>query len=356
MMKTLKFWYAIIGVLSLISWIEGFSVPASVSKTSTRKFDYKGFECFSDLTKPSPHNKNENKKNPEVILIHGFGCSTVYWRETKKFLVEDGYTVHAVDLLGQGKSAKPGKQNGIHYSIDLWADMVNEYIESYVESEEIVLIGNSLGSVVALTVATNGQMKEGVSVKGIGMFNCGIGMNFRNILKEPNRTPFERLFLNAVFGTLDFLLFGNIPLLDYLLKNVVTKELLKETLINLYPNAINAEQRVDEELVDSFFLPAQDEGSVEALSQIYVNDAGKTPMQLHERSENIQDLPIHLVWGTYDNVTPLSGSVGQFYTQLSKNQKQKVTMDLVEGGHVLFDEVPECNSYMLKWLNQLALQ
>ena len=72
-------------------------------------------------------------------------------------------------------------------------------------------------------------------------------------------------------------------------------------------------------LVESFFLPAQDDGSVEALSQIYCNDPGKTPFDLHAEygDSTLKDVPIHLVWGNADAVAPLEGGVGQFYKQLA---------------------------------------
>ena len=58
--------------------------------------------------------------------------------------------------------------------------------------------------------------------------------------------------------------------------------------------------RVDEELVDSFYYPAKfgGNGAIEAIRQIYCNDAGMSPMELHAKYPEILDkLPIHLVWG-----------------------------------------------------------
>ena len=50
--------------------------------------------------------KNLSSEHPALLLIHGFGASTDHWRynipELSKY-----YEVHAIDLLGFGKSAKP---------------------------------------------------------------------------------------------------------------------------------------------------------------------------------------------------------------------------------------------------------
>jgi hypothetical protein len=160
-------------------------------------------------------NNNDNNNNkPKVILLHGFGASTTYWRETMSTLQLNGFEVHALDLLGQGRSSKPflstkttststlnkgggkfpyrlypktttrqqddaekrqatatqhkdttssslsssitmGKNTNttIQYSINLWAKMVDDYARAN-NMDEVVLIGNSLGSLVALSAAT----------------------------------------------------------------------------------------------------------------------------------------------------------------------------------------------------------
>jgi pimeloyl-ACP methyl ester carboxylesterase len=128
----------------------------------------------------------------------------------------------------------------------------------------------------------------------------------------------------------------------------------------LYPCAANPEERVDDDLVDSFYNPAKDAGSPQVLSQIYVNDAGPTPMELHQANNNSQrlgkEIPIHVIWGNQDVVTPLTGYVGQYYTQLAAEESSSVTMDIIEAGHVSFDEVPECNDSIVAWMNNVVMQ
>ena len=41
-----------------------------------------------------------------MLLVHGFGASTDHWRHNLPVLSES-YEVHALDLLGFGRSAKP---------------------------------------------------------------------------------------------------------------------------------------------------------------------------------------------------------------------------------------------------------
>ena len=360
------FWVSWIGtgVLSFSPQLPNSKTPRasarflSLEQTSptaeaiSRVWDFQGHECYSTVTKPTNGNLFVQENKPEILLIHGFGCSTVYWRETIKYLTQAGYTVHAVDLLGQGKSSKPGRAQGIEYSISLWARMMDAYLQQFVRSKDVVVMGNSLGSLVALTVAT--ETDSSSNVKGIGMYNCGIGLNTRNFLRDPSLNTPQRAVFTALFALLDALIFNNIPLLTYLLNKVVTKELLNNVLVGLYSCAPEPETRVDQALVDSFYFPAKEDGSVEALNQIYTNDAGKTPMEIHQEYESVlQSVPIHLVWGSKDSVTPLEGPVGQFYTALAK-EDNKVTMNVIESGHIPFDEIPECNDSMVKWLNEVV--
>ena len=309
-------------------------------------WSFQGHDVYAQVFQPtSGRNKQDffgsmfapmgaaSQKPCSVLLIHGFGCSSVYWRETAKALVEAGYTVHAIDLLGQGQSAKPGRAQGIEYSTHLWAQQIDGYAQENVNPRHsIVVMGNSLGSVVALSVATgdflvesNGKVAKqpyvATRIKGIGMYNCGVGMNSRNLLKDPSLNPLSKAIFTALFDLLDALIFNNVPLLTYVLDKVVTKELLQNALTGLYKCAKDPASRVDETLVDSFYVPAKQPGSVEALNQIYTNDAGPSPMEYHDRYAQLGTaIPMHVIWGTEDNVTPLAGPVGQLYTKLAADE------------------------------------
>ena len=327
-----------------------------------------------DQSKTSSNPNQNQTPKPAVLLIHGFGCSSTYWRETKQALLSNGYTVHIVDLLGQGKSAKPGRAMGIDYSIHLWAELIHSYLNHHDANHgttDIVLCGNSLGSLVALSAVTGDFLKDSEAstndhdavigqsalpswanrCKGICMFNCGVGLNSRGIANEDQWTPLQRTLINSLYNVLDVFIFRNTILLSYLLNHVVTKDLLRNALKSLYKFQ---PERVDDELVDSFYLPAKDEGSVEALSQIYTNDPGATPMDLHRKYDLLQTLPIHLIWGDDDAVTPLAGGVGQYYTNMAV-ERENVSFQVVSSGHIPFDDNPhDSHRSMLQWLDTLG--
>jgi pimeloyl-ACP methyl ester carboxylesterase len=395
------------------------ATKAGLSAASEKGFfwEFLGYPCYAEVAKPPSTNSpwgsvlpgiessSAGSTRPVILLVHGFGCSTVYWRETKKYLTQAGYTVHAVDLLGQGKSFKAGRSSTppIEYSISLWAQMIDEYARRYIKSDKVVLVGNSIGSLVGLS-ATTGDWYQDLGggkeepylpskVQGLCFFNCGVGMNTRNVLKTvPEK--WQKYILSVLFYLFDSLIFANKPLLTYLVDNQVTKETLRNALLGLYTCADDPLSRVDDELVDSFFDPVindETEKIVEVISQIYLNDAGKTPMEFHEmyfsgeaateatnkdattsnpfaawtksfskqeQSASKAQLPIHLIWGDTDPVSPISGDVGTFYTQLATsgtdNSLVDVSMQVIRAGHIPFDERPECNEGLVDWLGKLG--
>lgn len=344
-------------------------VDESTSTSSTKsEWQWRGHNVFAESRIP-----NQSSNKPTVILLHGFGASTIYWRETMKTLHSEGYEVHALDLLGQGKSAKP-IDGSVEYSINLWANIVDDYAShNNLGQNGVVLVGNSLGSLVALAAATGdfvvdnrytylagNNARDNSRVIGICLFNCAVGLNSRNVLKNPSLSPLQKQVFGWIFDVLNALIFDNEALLRYALNNIVTKELLGDALKSLY---IHSPDRVDEELVDSFYYPAKEggDGAVEAIRQIYTNDAGLTPMEIHQKYPEILDnMPLHLIWGNEDGVTPIAGDVGAFYCDRVANNwggRGLTTIDVVKSGHMPFDDNPiDTHEKMLNWLEKRVLK
>ena len=73
----------------------------------------------------------------------------------------------------------------------------------------------------------------------------------------------------------------------------------------------------------------------------------------------LDKLPLHLIWGDSDVVTPIEGDVGKFYCDRVANNrggKGMTTIDVVCGGHLLFDDNPsDTNDSLLKWINKMVL-
>jgi len=108
---------------------------------------------------------------PAIVLVHGFGGSALHWRSTLAALSNSssGYDgdVYSVDLLGFGYSDKPP----LEYSIDLWRDQISHFATSIATSQEVILVGNSIGSLASLSAATNSN-----NVRAVALMNCAGGL------------------------------------------------------------------------------------------------------------------------------------------------------------------------------------
>ena len=85
---------------------------------------------------------------PAVVLVHGFGGSTVAWDKLIPYLVPH-YTVYALDLLGFGLSDKPVDAS---YTLPAQADIVCALINA-LKLDKVSLVGHSMGGVIVADAA-----------------------------------------------------------------------------------------------------------------------------------------------------------------------------------------------------------
>lgn len=275
----------------------------------------------------------DGSKQIEIVLVHGFGGSIEYWRRLFPVLSEEGYTVHAFDLLGLGLSEKPPME----YSIELWAEQVKDFLTK-LGTENVVLVGNSFGSLISLLAASEQRPK------GIVMLNCAVGMNNKNMVKSPKMNDLQRFFAKLALGLVD-LIFRS-PILDAAFKSFANKEQVSALLKNLYPTNPAA---VDDELAEGFVQPSQTPGALDVLRQIYTGNPGPTPMEILAGGR-MADLPMKVIWGDQDTLTPIKGDVGSFLTELAK-ERSSIDFEIISAGHLPHDENPEAvNKAVLAWL------
>lgn len=90
--------------------------------------------------------------NPEgevIIMIHGFSDSSRIWRSTILEGLDEKYHIYAVDLRGFGQSDKPEQ---FIYTMTQHAEDIIDFM-NVMEIPQVYLIGHSMGSVIAQTVA-----------------------------------------------------------------------------------------------------------------------------------------------------------------------------------------------------------
>ncbi|XP_075509336.1 uncharacterized protein LOC142545824 [Primulina tabacum] len=293
---------------------------------------WKGYN-INYLVYPEADGSNTST-NPPLLLVHGFGASIAHWRRNIPVLAQN-HTVYSIDLLGFGASQKPA---GFAYSMEVWAELILDFLDEIVQMPT-VLLGNSIGSlacVIAASESTNSL------VKGLVLFNCAGGMNNKAIVDDWRiRLLFPLLWL------IDLLLKQQ-GIASSLFNRIRQSNNLRNILLSAYGNKEN----VDEDLVEIFRKPAEDEGALDAFISIVTGPPGPNPVQL---MPNIS-LPILVLWGDRDPLTPIDGPVGQYFALLPA-RLPNVNLYLLEGvGHCPHDDRPDLvHEKLLPWLADLPI-
>ena len=118
----------------------------------------KFFEDFWHKTLKRPHALNVGMKQGSglpIVLLHGLGGKSEDWDPAISQIDLENNKVIAMDLLGFGKSPKPDFK---HYSVDDHAASVIKTIKKLGIKQPIVLVGHSMGAVVAARVAATGKL------------------------------------------------------------------------------------------------------------------------------------------------------------------------------------------------------
>jgi pimeloyl-ACP methyl ester carboxylesterase len=264
-------------------------------------------------------------QGPAILLVHGFGASTDHWRFNIPVLAQH-YEVHALDLLGFGRSAKP---EGPTYGGALWRDQLVAYVRERI-GRPTVLVGNSLGGFAALAAGA----ALGEQAAGVVLLNAA--GPFSDEQAEPQgwgaiarRTIGAALLKSPVLQRLLF-------------ENLRRPATVRRTLNQVYIDRTN----VDEELVQSILRPSRDPGAFGVFRTVFDIPRGQP---LDELFAQLQ-APLLLLWGIRDPWINAAGRRSAFQRHAPANTTEVV----LEAGHCPHDEVPDqVNRAMVDWLQQL---
>jgi pimeloyl-ACP methyl ester carboxylesterase len=263
------------------------------------------------------------EESAPVLLLHGFGASIGHWQHNLEFLATH-HTVYGLDLVGWGGSRKPK----IEYTIDLWVEQVYDFWQTFV-GQPMILVGNSIGSLVALVAAArHPEMAASMIMVSLPDLSAEQEMIPRSI--QPLVNGLKRLILNP-------------PLLHTLFRIVSQPKVARKWAQIAYSNP----DRVTDELVDLFLVPAQEPEAPAAFVKIM---QGMTSSNF---SPNIRQLlpemklPMLLIWGCEDRMIP----AGTAKILLQLNPLLEL-VNLAAAGHCAHDELPdEVNHIIRNWLD-----
>lgn len=135
-----------------------------------------------------------------AILIHGIMSDSRAWHRVTAELEGHGFRVLAVDLAGHGRSPRARR-----YSPAAWADDVVETVEPLLAGPPEVVMGHSLGGLVASLVADRLAPRAAIYIDPAFSFPTGIrGWAFKAffaVAPRPRRSALVRM--NPKWSTTD---------------------------------------------------------------------------------------------------------------------------------------------------------
>jgi len=278
-----------------------------------------------------------------VLLIHGFGANTNHWRFNQPVLAEQVPT-YAIDLLGFGSSDQPQAQlkdepstdKSVHYCFDLWAQQVVDFCQEVID-RPVLLVGNSIGGVVALRAAQLlKEQNQSIPCEGVVLIDCAQRlMDDKQLATQPAWMAWIRPLLKT--------LVSQRWLSTALFRNAARPALIRSVLKQAYPSGSN----VDDDLVTLLLGPSKRPGAAEAFRGFInlFND--------HLAPELLQTLtvPVHMIWGEADPWEPVKEA---------KHWEQKFDciqslLVIPDAGHCPHDESPKAvNERLMLIINQQA--
>ena len=293
-----------------------------ISKNDNFSWNFLNYPIYTISQKPK-----EVKKDIAILLIHGFGASTDHWRFNIPILASK-FEVHALDLLGFGKSPKP---NDVEYSGSLWKDQVVAYVKERIKKPTII-VGNSLGGYAALAAGAELQnLSAGVILLNAAGYFSEEKLGKKNMLQTSIETVAGIFLKNIVLQRLIF-------------ENMRKPSTIKKTLNQVYINQKN----VDDFLVDSIRNPSLDAGAFNVFRSVF-NPSGPQGEPLDELFKKLSS-PLLLLWGSKDPWMNTPKKRGLYEKFTPKN----TTEVILDAGHCPHDEVPELvNQKILDWIESL---
>ena len=261
-----------------------------------------------------------------VLLLHGFGATIGHWQHNVEFLAAE-HTVYGLDFVGWGGSRKPN----ITYNIDLWVDQVYDFWQTFL-GRPVILVGNSIGSLVALVAAAR-HPELAASLVMVSLPDLSAEQEMIPKPIQPLVNGLKKIILNP-------------PLLQTLFGVVSQPKFARKWANFAYANA----DRVTDDLLDLFLTPAQEPEARAAFVKIMQG------MTSSDFSPNIRkllpaiEIPMLLLWGCEDRMIPPGTA-----DILIKLNPLLELVNLAAAGHCAHDEIPDVvNAKIRTWLDGLT--
>ncbi len=280
-----------------------------------------------------------NESGTPLILIHGFGASSDHWRNNAEIFASEGFRVYGIDLIGFGRSEQPHQSKIKYLDNQFWAEQITSFLDEVVDIKKngkVVLIGNSLGALTAIT--TLSLRPEAIKAVVAAPLPEPIFIN--------PFAPLIPVWFKKVTKFIIEIIFSLFPL-KALINLISRTKLITYALQSAYHRSI----KKDNSLKRIVTFPARRPNASKALRAMCLgmskrSNRIKGPTLLLRIKKLTKRPPILLIWGERDKLIPLF--LAKKLVKLHPWLKLSV---INNAGHCPHDELPKhFNKIVLKWL------
>ncbi len=296
-------------------------------------WNWNGFKICWSVT-------GEDNKIP-IIFLHGFGASRKHWRNNLEYFAKRDCASYSLDLIGFGDSDQPGIRQIGKLNNEIWCNQVKDFIAQVIRPKnpgKVILIGNSLGSLVALTCAVS--LESQIATVIASALPDQIREKKSKIKNKPILKKIKDRFITIffIFFPLEIILF------------LITKLGVIRLGLN---SAYFKKDNIDRELIDLVTKPALRRTSARALRAMCIGMSSRDEKfqtsNLLKKLSATKKVPFLLIWGDKDNFIPLF--LGKKIANFHRWVKLKIVSN---SGHCIHDEDPSIfNKISYEWIRDL---
>ena len=262
------------------------------------------------------HEPKELLSDEIIVLVHGFATPSFVWNGIIEDLLSTGRRVLSYDHFGRGYSDRPKEK----YSINFYVDTLEELLTSIKVSEDLHLIGYSMGGPISALFSHRNKRK----IKTLNLIAPA------GYIPEPHWAM--KLFIMPIVGDYFFKAF---PLIY---KNISASE----TEHSDDPKAIGKEEFENYFLQQTLYRGFTD-SLLSTARNFNMTDSSEAFKKIGLDRINTQ-----VIWGTHDGICPISG-----FEKLKLDIPEIIFKEIKDGTHdITYRQPSEVGKYLSDFINK----
>ena len=278
----------ILGVIALVVLVGPFAVPVNTSGTLTNKeaaaLSWNGESEFVELAGHEVHLVTAGSQQSDrlIVLLHGFGASSLTWKEVLEPLSSIGFLV-AYDRAAFGFTERPTTIGEVNpYSSLGQLQVIDELVNKYGQGKEVVILGHSAGGALALGYALDHPEKvQKLILEAPAVYGTGGAPSWLNwVFDIPQLDHLGPLAVSSIASS-------GLQILDssYYNKDLVTDQVVANYTapldvigwerafweFNKAPRSLNLVERLDQLSVDTLIITGDTDEIVATADSVRLN-------------------------------------------------------------------------------------